>query len=302
MKHLLTALLLSLVTPLQAANEQLADVIERGELVFKAAICAMCHTDKENNGEPLAGGYKMKTDFGTYYTSNITPDKETGIGNWSDEDFIRALQQGISPEGKHYFPSFPYTAYTKMYRDDVLALKAYLFSLNPVKKVNHKHDLPFYMTIVPSARIWKSKNFKAGEFQHQPDKTAEWNRGAYLVEAMGHCSACHTPRKGLGVLDNSKAFAGVQKLTGVGTVPNITPDRKTGIGRWSIDDLVYYFETGTDPEGDSSDGKMASIIDNSLSLLPAGDRRAIAIYLLSLKPVENEIKKEKKKREKEEFE
>ncbi len=302
MKLLLTALLLWVVTPLHAANEPPADVIERGEWVFKASICVMCHTDTENNGEPLAGGYEMKTDFGTFYSPNITPDPETGIGNWSDEDFVRAMQQGVSPDGKYYFPSFPYTGYTKMHRDDVLALKAYLFTLKPVKKINRKHDLPFYMTIVPSARIWRSKYFKAGELQDRPDKSAEWNRGAYLVEAMGHCAECHTPRKGLGVLDNSKSFAGVQKLTGVGTVPNITPDKKTGIGRWSVDDLVYYFETGTTLEGDTSDGKMASIIDNNLSQLPAGDRKAIAVYLLSLKPVENEIKKEKKKREKEEFE
>jgi mono/diheme cytochrome c family protein len=257
---------------------------------------------QENNGEPLAGGYALKTDFGTFYSPNITPDKETGIGNWSDEDFIRALQQGISPQGEHYFPSFPYTAYTKMQRDDVLALKAYLFTLKPVNKSNRKHELPFYMKLVPSARVWKSQYFKAGELKQETDKTDEWNRGAYLVEAMGHCSECHTPRKGLGVLDQEMAYAGVQKLTGVGTVPNITPHKKTGIGRWSADDLVYYFETGTTLSGDSSGGKMARIIDNSLSQLPASDRKAIAVYLLSLKLVENKIKKKKKKREKEEFE
>jgi mono/diheme cytochrome c family protein len=298
MKHLLTALLLSVATPLQVSEAQL----ERGRQVFNAASCAVCHTDKENNGEPLAGGYAMKSDFGTFYTPNITPDPETGIGNWSDEDFIRALQQGISPQGDHYFPSFPYTAYTKMHRDDVLALKAYLFSLKPVKKANREHDLAFYVTMTPSARIWKSTYFKQGEFINVPGKSAEWNRGAYLVEAMGHCSECHTPRKALGALDEGMAFAGVQKMTGVGTVPNITPDKKTGIGRWSVDDLVYYFETGTTLSGDSSGGKMASIIDNSLSLLPAGDRKAIAVYLLSQQPIENSIKKKKKKREKEEFE
>ncbi len=298
MKHLLTALLLSVATPLQVSEAQL----ERGRQVFNAASCAVCHTDKENNGEPLAGGYAMKSDFGTFYTPNITPDPETGIGNWSDEDFIRALQQGISPQGDHYFPSFPYTAYTKMHRDDVLALKAYLFSLKPVKKANREHDLAFYVTMTPSARIWKSTYFKQGEFIDVPGKSAEWNRGAYLVEAMGHCSECHTPRKALGALDEGMAFAGVQKMTGVGTVPNITPDKKTGIGRWSVDDLVYYFETGTTLSGDSSGGKMASIIDNSLSLLPAGDRKAIAVYLLSQQPIENSIKKKKKKREKEEFE
>jgi len=298
MKSLLTALLLSVALPLQASEAQL----ERGRQVFNAASCAVCHTDKENDGEPLAGGYALKTDFGTFYSPNITPDPETGIGNWSDEDFIRAMQKGISPEGEHYFPSFPYTAYTKMHREDVLALKAYLFSLQPVKKANREHDLAFYVTLVPSARIWQSAYFKPGEFTDIPAKSAEWNRGAYLVEAMGHCTECHTPRKALGVLDQDRAFAGVQKMIGVGTVPNITPDRKTGIGRWSVDDLVYYFETGTTLSGDSSGGKMASIIDNSLSLLSSSDRKAIAVYLLSQEPIENRIAKKKKKREKEEFE
>ena len=290
MKTLLTALLLSAATPLQASEAQL----ERGRQVFNAASCAVCHTDKENNGEPLAGGYAMKSDFGTFYSPNITPDPETGIGNWSDEDFVRAMQQGVSPQGDHYFPSFPYTAYTKMQREDVLALKAYLFSLKPVKKVNREHDLAFYMTLTPSARIWKSAYFKQGELVETPGKSTEWNRGAYLVEAMGHCGECHTPRKTLGVLDQDMAFAGVQKLTGVGSVPNITPDKKTGIGRWSVDDLVYYFETGTTLSGDSSGGKMASIIDNSLSLLTDSDRKAIAVYLLSQQPIENSIKKKKK--------
>ena len=302
MKYRVTVLGLILAMPLHAVEEKSQDLVEQGRQVFYAASCAACHTDSKNNGEPLAGGYPLKTDFGIFYAPNISPDVETGIGSWSDEDFIQAMQQGISPEGEHYFPSFPYTAYTKMRREDVLALKAYLFSQKAVKKTNKNHDLPFYMRIAPSARIWKSQYFKAGEFKKEKNQSEEWNRGAYLVEALGHCSECHTPRKGLGVLDKDNAFAGVQKLTGVGTVPNISPDKKTGIGRWSKDDLVYYFETGTTLSGDSSGGKMAGIIDDSLSQLPASDRKAIAEYLLSLKPVVNEIKKKKKKREKEEFE
>ena len=168
-----------------------------------------------------------------------------------------------------------------------------------MKKANREHDLPFYMAFTPSARVWKFRYFKAGEFKPDPGKSTEWNRGAYLVEAMGHCTECHSPREGLGAIDEDKLYAGVQKLTGVGTVPNITPDKKTGIGRWSIDDLVYYFETGTTLSGDSSGGKMARIIDDSLSKLPASDRKAIAVYLLSLKPVENRVKKKKKKKEEE---
>lgn len=299
MKALITAALLSISW--QAAGDSTDALLSKGEYIFNAASCAICHTDTKNNGEPLAGGYKMETDYGTYYTPNITPDKETGIGNWSDEDFIRALQQGVSPTGSHYYPSFPYTAYTKLHRDDVLALKAYLFSTKAVKKENKDHKLPFYMRIAPAARIWKSQNFTAGEFESQQDKPEDWNRGAYLVNAMGHCYECHTPRKGVGALDNSLAYAGVQKLTGVGTVPNITPDKKTGIGKWSIDDLVYYFETGLSLAGDSSGGKMAAIIDKSLSKINTADRKAIAVYLKSLTPIEHQIKKQKKKKEKDEF-
>jgi mono/diheme cytochrome c family protein len=306
MKTLLSALLLLAVMPLQAADGQPEqateeEVIKKGRLVYHATGCVLCHTDWENNGEPLAGGYALETDFGIFYTPNITPDRETGIGSWSDEDFVRAMQKGVSPKGEHYYPSFPYTAYTRMRRDDVLALKAYLFSLKPVKRANREHDLPIYVTLLPSTKIWQFRYFKEGEYQNVADKSAEWNRGAYLVEAMGHCSECHTPRKSLGVLDQDMAYAGVQKMTGVGTVPNITPDKKTGIGKWSVDDLVYYFETGITLSGDSSGGKMAKIIDHSLSLLPASDRKAIAVYLLSLKPLENSIKKKKKKKEKEEF-
>lgn len=304
MKYLLTLLLLA-VPPLQAsesAQKEVNSVLEKGRQAFLAASCASCHTDKENDGEPLAGGYAMETDFGTFYSPNITPDPETGIGNWSDEDFLRAMQQGVAPDGRHYYPSFPYTAYTKMRREDVLALKAYLFSLKPVKKANREHDLPFYLSFTPSARVWKFRYFTPGEYQDQPDKSAEWNRGAYLVEAMGHCTECHSPREGLGAIDEDRLYAGVQQLTGVGTVPNITPDKKTGIGRWSLDDLVYYFETGITLSGDSSGGKMARIIDDSLSKLPASDRRAMAAYLLSLKPVENQLKKKKKEKKKEELE
>ena len=297
------ALLLAAVPFLASASALQSDteMLQRGKQVFDAASCAICHTDYENNGKPLAGGLALKTDFGTFYAPNITPDKETGIGNWSDQDFVRAMREGVAPDGRHYYPSFPYTAYTKMREQDMLALKAYLFTREPVKQANREHELPFYVRYSPSAWAWKFKYFEAGEYRDDRERSAEWNRGAYLVEAMGHCTECHSPREGLGAIDEDRLYAGVQQLTGVGTVPNITPDKKTGIGRWSLDDLVYYFETGITLSGDSSGGKMAGIIDDSLSKLPASDRRAIAAYLLSLKPVENQLKK-KKKEKKEEFE
>ena len=277
------------------------NILEQGRQVFLAANCQACHTDSDNNGKPLSGGRELHSEFGTYYSPNITPDKKTGIGNWSDEDFVRALRDGISPDGRYYYPSFPFTSYTKMRVDDMLALKAYLFSQPAVKLQNREHELPFYMRIVPSAKFWNKRYFEPGEFQGDPQQSAEWNHGAYLVLAMGHCIECHTPRKALGVMIEDKLFAGVQDLNGA-AIPNITPHKKTGIGRWSVDDIVYYFQSGISLSGDAAGGKMAGIIDDSLSKLPLSDQRAMAVYLKSLKPVDNQIRKNKKKRKKEEWE
>lgn len=288
-----------LVLPVQANAK--SDLVEQGRQVFLASNCQTCHTDSDNGGLPLAGGRELRSEFGTYYSPNISPDRETGIGNWSDEDFIRAMREGIAPDGRYYYPSFPFTSYTKMRRADMLALKAYLFSLPPVKNQNRDHDLPLYMRIVPSAKIWNMRYFEPGEFKTDAGQSDEWNRGAYLSQAMGHCAECHTPRKGLGIMIEDKRYAGVQELDGE-AVPNITPHGRTGIGRWSIDDLVYFFQSGVTLSGDVTGGKMAGIVDDSLSQLPVSDQRAMAVYLKSLTPVDNEIRKKKKKREKEEWE
>lgn len=297
MRHL--AVLTALLIPLQLCADQ--GVLEHGRQVFIAANCQTCHTDSENGGRQLAGGRELTSEFGTYYTPNITPDRETGIGNWSDEDFVRALRYGIAPDGHYYYPAFPFTSYTRMRRDDMLALKAYLFSQPPVRQRNRKHKLPFYMRVVPSARIWNKGFFQPGVFHEDPRRSDEWNRGAYLVLAMGHCIECHSPRNGLGVIDDDMKFAGVQSLDGE-AVPNITPHRKTGIGRWSVDDIVYYFQSGITLSGDAAGGKMAGVIDDSLSKLPDSDQRAIAVYLKSLKPVEHQIGRKKKKPHKEDWE
>lgn len=294
----LTASALLLVS-IEAANAM--DTLEQGRQVFLASNCQTCHTDSDNGGKPLAGGRALKSEFGTYYSPNITPDKETGIGNWSDEDFVRALRDGVSPDGRYYYPSFPFTSYTKMRRDDMLALKAYLFSQPAVNRQNRTHMLPFYMRIVPSAKIWSKSYFQPGEYQGDPERSAQWNRGGYLVEAMGHCIECHTPRKALGVMIEDKLYAGVQDLDGA-AIPNITPHKKTGIGRWSVDDIVYYFQSGISLSGDAAGGKMAGIIDDSLSKLSEGDQQAMAVYLKSLKPIDNQIRKKKKKQKKEDWE
>jgi len=297
------ALRLGLLLTLLLATGAEADEaqLERGREVFLASGCLGCHTDEDNGGPALAGGRAIASDFGTFYTPNITPDPETGIGSWSEADFVRAMQQGVAPDGTHYYPAFPYTAYTRMRRPDVVALWVFLKRQPPVKRANREHDLPFYMSWLPSARVWKARYFTAGEYRDDPGQSIEWNRGAYLVEAMGHCAECHTPRLALGVLDQARAYAGVQDLGGE-SVPNITPHRKTGIGRWSVDDLVYFLRTGTTLDGDSTGGKMAGIIDDGLRHLPESDLHAMAVYLKSLPAIDNPIGRKKVKGKKEEWE
>ncbi|MBI3779091.1 MAG: cytochrome c [Gammaproteobacteria bacterium] len=289
-----------------AASPVLADdVRQHGEYLFRAAGCATCHTDEKNHGVPLAGGRALKTSFGTFYTPNITPDPDTGIGRWSEADFIRALREGISPAGEHYYPAFPYTSYTRLTDTDQHAIWVYLSSRKPVQQANKPHELPWYLRSRASLGIWKKMFLSTGAFQSQPDRSAAWNRGAYLVNAVAHCCECHTPRNFLGGFKESRQFAGNSEGVEGTAVSNITPDKKTGIGKWSETDLVEYLETGATPDGDYAGDIMAEVIDNSLAQLTKEDRRAIAAYVMSLPPLENTIHKrtnKKPKPKKEEYE
>jgi mono/diheme cytochrome c family protein len=267
-----------------------------GEYLFRAAVCAGCHTDAKHNGAPLAGGPALTTPFGIFYAPNITPDPDTGIGRWSEADFIRALRQGMSPAGDHYYPAFPYTSYTRLTDADLRALKVYIFSLKPVRQANRPHRLPWYLRWRPLLGIWKALFFRSGAFQAQPDQSAIWNRGAYLVTAVAHCGECHTPRHFLGGFKSWQQHAGTRDGPEGSVVPNITPDKKTGIGRWRASELVEYLETGATPEGDSAGDLMAEIIDNSLQYLRKEDLRAIAAYTLSLPPIEQAVRKDKEKK------
>ena len=190
----------------QALAEQTA--IERGAYLLHAGGCISCHTADEDDAVLLAGGRAMESPFGTFSSPNITPDVATGIGSWSDDGFVNAFWEGVSPEGEHYFPSFPYTSYTGASRDDLLAMKAYLFSLEPVSKVSKDHDLAWYMSTRLAAGAWKELNFDAARFTPDASKDDVWNRGAYLVRHLGHCGECHTPRSTLGVLDADMEMAG----------------------------------------------------------------------------------------------
>ncbi len=274
--------------------------IENGRYMFFTGGCASCHAapasakcDEPNYKDPLAvtGGRCLKTPFGTFYAPNITPDKETGIGAWRDEDFIKAMTEGVSPSGKNYYPAFPYPSYRHMKRDDLLDLKAFLDTLKPVRAQAHRHELSFPYNIRAGLGFWKWLNLGPVGFTPDPSKSAEVNRGAYLVEGPGHCAECHTPRNRLGGLIGEKNLSGAPAPEGKGFAPNITPDA-TGLRSWSAKDIAYALETGFTPDGDALGGAMAKVQDNMAHLTPE-DREAIAAYLKSLPPIENARPKKK---------
>jgi mono/diheme cytochrome c family protein len=278
----------------QAAN------VENGRYMFYAGGCASCHAapasskcDEPNYKDPLdlTGGRCLKSAFGTFYVPNITQDKETGIGRWSDEDFIRAMTEGVSPVGRHYYPAFPYTSYRHMKRDDLLDLKAFLDTLPAVSSKAPPNELAFPYNFRAGLVFWNWLNLARGAFAPDPSKSAEVNRGAYLVEGPGHCGQCHTPRNWLGGMIEDKKLSGARNPEGKGFVPNITPD-DTGLKSWSEKDIAYALETGFTPDGDSLGGSMTKVQENMAKLTPE-DRQAIAAYLKSLAPIANERPKKK---------
>jgi mono/diheme cytochrome c family protein len=206
---------------------------------------------------------------------------------------MRALREGVSPDGRQYYPAFPYTSYTQFTDADLRALWAYLRTQKPVRQVNKPHELPWYLRWRAALNVWKWMFFDRGPYRPQADKPPEWNRGAYLVSAVTHCGECHTPRNLLGGFRRAQWLGGNPDGVDDAKVPNITPDKKTGIGRWSERDIADYLETGMTPDGDFAGDAMADVIDNSTSHLTADDRRAIAVYIKSLPPVEHEFRQEK---------
>jgi len=265
-------------TTLAANNSR----IEQGKYLLHAGGCISCHTTEDEEALPLSGGRPIDSPFGTFYSPNITPDIETGIGSWSDDDFAAALRDGINPDGEAYYPAFPYTSFTGLSRSDVLAIKAYLFSLKPVYKKNHEHDLPLIVSSRLAAGIWRKLYFKNKRFREDPGKSAAWNRGAYLVRHLGHCGECHTPRGRLGNLKRNHELAGNPDFGDEASTPNITPDTEDGIGYWSQSDIEYFLDIGMFPDGDFAGGAMVDVIEDNTSRLTREDRLAIASYLKSL--------------------
>ena len=277
--------MLALVRPAPAADVP-ADpgLVERGRYLATAANCVGCHTEK--GGAEFAGGRALKTPFGTFYGPNITPDPNAGIGAWSEADFLRALKRGISPEGHPYYPAFPYTSFAGMTDDDALAIRAYLFSLPPSDKPDRPHELSFPYSIRLGLWPWRWLYFDPEPPAVAGDASPEVRRGAYLVEALGHCGECHTPRGWLGAPDEDRRLAGTVDGPDGDKVPNITPDPQTGIGSWSAQDVVRALETGLLPDFDAVGGAMGEVV-RSTSKLDPDDRAAIAAYLETVPPVPN---------------
>jgi mono/diheme cytochrome c family protein len=267
-----------------------AATIERGAYLANAADCAACHTDFLRGGQPFAGGRALETPFGTFYSPNITPDPETGIGRWTDAQFLRAMRHGDRPDGANYFPAFPYTSFTWIVDDDVRAIKTYLFSLTPVHQPSRAHDVSFPFSWRFLLNGWKLLYFDTGPFRPTPARSAEHNRGVYLVAALTHCGECHTPRNWFGAMDQSRFLGGNPEGPDGKPVPNITPDKKTGIGNWSADDIVKVLTDGHTPDFDEVAGAMAEVV-RSTAKLTEEDRRAIAVYLQTVPPVSSRLRK-----------
>jgi mono/diheme cytochrome c family protein len=256
-----------------------AGLVARGEYLTRAGDCAACHTAP--GGKPFAGGLPFKLPMiGTIYSTNITPDPTTGIGDWTDEDFLRALHQGVDKEGDHLYPAFPYPSYALLTDSDVLAIKAYLFSLKPVSYRPPPNDVAFPFNQRYLMMFWNTLFKPSHRFRPNQDQAADWNRGAYLVEALGHCGDCHTPRNLMFGLDNKRKFGGA--LIQGWKAYNITPDHDWGIGGWSDEQLEGYLSSGHAEGRGSAGGPMSEVVDNSLRHLTGSDVKAIATYLKSL--------------------
>ena len=258
--------------------------LENGKTMFYAGGCASCHaTPNQEDKTRLGGGLGLKSDFGTFFAPNISPDRNDGIGGWSEANFVTAMWKGTSPDGSHYYPVFPYTSYQRMRMEDVRDLFAYLKTLPPVQGKVRDHDLPIHFKIRRMLGGWKFLFLDGRQFAPDPSKSAQWNRGAYLVNGAGHCAECHSPRNLLGGIVDSQRFAGgPDPEGGDGWVPNIT---QAGIGDYSERDIERILETGDMPNGDSVGGSMTAVVGNT-SKLTAEDRAAIAVYVKSLPPVE----------------
>jgi mono/diheme cytochrome c family protein len=253
------------------------DTIARGKALAEAADCAGCHT--ADPAKPFAGGKRIDTPFGAIYSPNLTPDRDTGLGAWSDADFRRALREGVAPNGSRYYPAFPYPYFTKLAREDIVAIHAYLGTLAPVHSITPPPELRWPLNYRILMRAWNALFFRPGLFEPNQSKSAEWNRGAYLVQGAAHCGACHTPKNMVGADKPGQAYGG--GLVQGWFAPRLDGAMRSGLKSWSADDLVEYLQSGRNKHS-HADGPMAEVVVNSTSKMSDRDVRAIAGYLKDL--------------------
>ncbi len=266
-----------------------ATEVERGRYLATLGDCAACHTEK--GGQAFAGGRPIETGFGTIFSPNITPDRETGIGSWSRDAFYQALHTGHDDEGKHLYPAFPYPWFTKVTRADVDAMKDFFDSLPAVHKANKPTQLDWWLTWRPMLAGWNLLNFERGEFQPDPKQSAQWNRGAYIVEGLGHCGDCHTPKGYFGGAHRSEALSGGYASGGHQGwfAPSLAGEQRAGLGGWSAAEIVEYLKTGSNAHAVTA-GPMNEVIADSTSRFTDADLEAVAVYLKSLPPRHDEAK------------
>lgn len=269
------------VSAVQASALAKGGDAKRGETVFFAGGCASCHaTPGQKDKLHLGGGLAMHSPFGTFFAPNISPHNSDGIGNWTLAQFGNALKAGVAPDGSHYYPAFPYTSYAGMTNEDVRDLFAYMKSLKPVAGRAKPHDMQFPFNIRRGLGLWKLMYLDMSPITKDPGKSDEWNRGRYLVEALGHCAECHSKRNFMGGIQPQYRYAGGPDPEGKGWVPNMTP-HKDGVAGYSVADMAELLKSGMTPELDSVGASMGAVIENT-SRLSDADRRAMAVYIKSL--------------------
>ncbi|HTF99986.1 MAG TPA: cytochrome c [Nitrospirota bacterium] len=287
MIHFRTLLILSVALVLSGTlpgQARAAGDARRGEYLAKIANCVGCHTEDRESAVPYAGGRAIKTPFGTFYGPNITPDPGEGIGTWKEADFIRAMRFGIRPDGSPYFPAFPYTSFTRITESDLQDLWVYLRTIRPDKTKSKRHDIPFFVRWRLPLHVWQGMFFTRGPLTHDPKLSYQAGRGEYIVQALGHCSECHTPRNLLGAPKKDRFLAGGMGPEGK-KVPNITPTR---LNKWSDKDLKDYLTTGILPDGDVANKVMGDVIRDSTKWLSPADLDAVVAYLRAVPPLPDE--------------
>ena len=260
-------------------------LIAKGEYLARAGDCVACHT--RPGGREFAGGRAMPTPFGNIYVPNITPDEETGIGQYTPDEFYRMMHTGVARDGKLLYPAMPFASYTKVTREDSDAIYAYLMSVPPIRQGNRPHELRFPYNNRELLVGWRTLYFRAGEFKPDPQQSAQWNRGAYLVEGLGHCAMCHTAVNALGGSKESQAFEGGMIPNQNWYAPSLTSNREGGLGEWSLREISDLLQIGVSHRG-TVYGPMAEVVYNSLQYLTDEDVEAMGVYLKSLPPREAE--------------